>query len=103
MEQENTPVEQNTQPTPFENEPQKSTGPVVGIIIVITLLVIGALYVWQTKLPKEPADETLTPDAATQALEQQSTSTEPDAIEQDLLNTDLELNAGMESLLIEAE
>ena len=43
---------------PMQETPQKSVGPLVGIIIIVIVLVIGALYFWGTKINNEAAPET---------------------------------------------
>jgi uncharacterized protein HemX len=105
MNTNNTPV--GTTPSagtaPESNVPQeKSAGGLAGIIIVIVLLVAGALYVWQTKSqPEMPVD---TVDTVTSSLQTQGTSTEPDAIESDLMNTNIDsIDADMGALLIDSD
>ncbi len=82
----------------------KSSGPIIGIIVVILLLVGGALYVWKTKLADQFIPTPLpTTDAATSAFETVGTSTEPSDIETDLINTDLDdLDLDLGALLIES-
>lgn len=70
-----------------------SKGPVVGIVIVVALLVIGALYFWgarlneqQTPTPYIPGD-TAAPEQAW--LPPENTSDEAAAIEADLTATDM--------------
>jgi hypothetical protein len=80
----------------------KSSGPIIGIIVVILLLVGGAFYVWQTKLSNQTPPPLPETDQATAALETVGTSTEPNDIEADLINTDLEgLDLDLGALLIE--
>jgi len=40
---------------------QKSVGPVVGIIIIVIVLVIGALYFWGAQLNRQSPEDTSTP------------------------------------------
>jgi flagellar basal body-associated protein FliL len=63
-----------------ETEPKGSTGPLVGSIIIIIILVVGAIYFWGGKLNKT---EENAPAAASVST---STSDEPAALEQDLQN-----------------
>ncbi len=85
-------MEQNTPLTPT---PQQ--GPVVGIIVVIVVLIVGAFYfftqLWSVNAPVETA--TTTADATFAPV---SSSDDPDAIASDLQaedfsNIDAEMNA----------
>ena len=75
------PVEQNQ---PLGAEKESRVGPVVGIIIVVIVLVLGALYFWGQKLSNG------TGDALTETLNQQGVSDELNAIEADLGATVIE-------------
>ena len=50
-------MEENQNNTPVNPEPKpsgdKSFGPIIGIIIIIIMLVIGALYFWGNALNKQ--------------------------------------------------
>ena len=47
-----------SQTTPVSPAPEKSSaGPIVGTIIVIVLLALGALYFWGARLNRETPDE----------------------------------------------
>jgi len=76
-----------------EHEQGKQIGPVIGAIIIITILVIGGLYYWGAELNKqaEPSAEEIAAkvDHSTEALGTQGTSDEIAAIEEDLDLTDL--------------
>ncbi len=72
-------------------EPKGSMGPLVGSIIVIVILVIGAIYFWGEKLnTQEPIQET----PAAPALSQ---SDDVDSLETDLQNTP-DVQADIENL-----
>lgn len=45
---------------PIQETPKKSAGPVIGIIIIVIVLVVGAFYFWGAKLNNQsvPAPET---------------------------------------------
>ena len=78
-----------TTPLPRMPEHESKVGPIVGIIIVIIVLVIGALYFWGERLNKTESDSSQSisaevGDPAVGALEKQSTSDELSSIEQDL-------------------
>lgn len=97
-----TPTEQTF--PPHQNE-TKSSGPIVGIIVVVLLLVGGALYVWKMKQVEPlPVDTTpLVSDQVTKDLETIGTSTNPDDIENDLMNTNFDsLDLDLDALLIES-
>lgn len=93
--QPDMPEEMMKEESPHQNS---TLGPVVGTIIIVAVLVIGGLYYWGAQLNKQVAvDETVTgeqiaaePDASTEALGEQGTSDEVDAIEDDLNLTDLD-------------
>jgi hypothetical protein len=48
-------------PTPDQHDPSEksSSGPVVGIIIIVVLMIVGALYAWDqgTKTQHKPQDQ----------------------------------------------
>ena len=77
---------------------ESKLGPAIGIIIVIIVLVVGALYFWGQKISNEsppttersPATNTATSvDSAVQNLNTQSSSDELNAINNDLKSTTL--------------
>lgn len=72
MDQINTTIE--------GSEPKGGMGPLIGSIIVIIILVIGAIYFWGDKLNKQEVTESQ-PAAALGATDDTAT------LEQDLLNT----------------
>lgn len=87
------------------NKNPESAGPVLGIIIIIALLVVGGMFVLANRLavPALTADEIETaPDATTDALGTQATSTDLESIEADVNNTNLS-NLDAELGQIEAE
>jgi hypothetical protein len=75
---------------PIETTPKKSIGPIVGIIVIILLLVLGALYVWGGKLSKNEAPKATIENTGASA--ELSNSDEVDALESDLANTDLDID-----------
>ena len=91
-------MEPNTQTS--ENKP---AGPVIGAVIIILILVVGALYFWGAKLNKEanqtPEDILGGEDKTLEQLQTQSTSTEIGDIEADLNVTDLDnLDADLQNI-----
>jgi len=62
-------------------------GPIAGIVIVVIVLVIGALYFWGQRLNRE---ELLNNDPIVKNLQTQNTSDELSAIEDDLSATALD-------------
>lgn len=82
-------MEPNANQTP-ENKP---AGPVIGVVIIILILIVGALYFWGAKLNKEasrtPEDILNAEDQTLNQLQTQSTSTEISDINVDLNATDL--------------
>lgn len=46
---------------PMQGTPKKSVGPIVGIIIIVIVLVIGAFYFWGAELNQTPAPATASP------------------------------------------
>jgi len=79
------------------SEPQKkSTGAVIGSIIVIVVIIVGGLYLWGKQISEKRAQESMTPeqilsepDNSLNALQNQSKSDEVSDIEKDLNATDL--------------
>ncbi len=91
---------------PASPSPRRSpAGPLIGAIIVVFLLVLGALDYWGAQLAKREearsAEEIGTlPDPARDAIEVQGTSDEVGAIEEDLSATDL---SGLDAELLEID
>lgn len=93
--------ELNNNPMTPTNE--RSSGPVVGVVIIILVLVVGALYFWGAKLNKEQIQgaEKITnnADPVANSLRSQSQSDDLDSIQVDLQNTDLNsLDSDMENI-----
>ncbi len=95
-------TENRVPPTPSESS---AAGPIVGAIIIVAILILGGLYYWGAYLEERDranltAEDILNqPDAATDALRQQSASDEASSIEADLNATDLEnLTTDLESI-----
>ena len=87
-------------PSPTEPTQKNSAGPIIGTIIVIVLLALGALYFWGAQLnqqapddlPYIPGDESSMTDsrmAAPDWIPPSSNSDEAAAIEADLQATDM--------------
>lgn len=74
------------------NEPERKYGPLIGIIIIITLLVVGGFYLWGSQIAERANVETTeeVQDEMTETLREQSTSDEVNAIEGDLEATSIE-------------
>ena len=79
--------------------PQKSMGPMLGIVIIVILLVLGGFYFWGTQIKDRSQvqeveitaeDIANQEDTTLKNLQSQSTSDEIDDIEADLDATDLE-------------
>lgn len=73
-------MNQGMQP-PVEEKSSESKGPTIGIIIIILILVVGAIYIFTTReeTPTLPSD-----DVDVEAILDQDESTEMEAIEQDI-------------------
>lgn len=123
------PENQNTQPepvVPVETAPVQpetgksalaSSGPIIGIVVLVIALLLGALYLWSSMLvpaTTEPVVEetpvTTEPEEApvldpkTEAYGNTSASDEMTAIEADVESTDLEgLDAEMTAMEAEME
>jgi cytoskeletal protein RodZ len=111
MENENiTPEVATNEATPAPASPvvaeNKSSGALIGTIIVIVILVVGGFYLWNTRVQPKIEEKTVPPteqplgqqttedqasnaDPATTALAAQSSSDETASIEADLNATDL--------------
>ena len=76
--------------TPNMTPDKETKGPMVGIIIIIILLVVGGIYLWQSRTSPEVINITSTStDPATQQLGTQSTSVNLEDIEGDINATNL--------------
>ncbi len=70
-------------------EPEKkSNGALIGVIVIILILVLGGIYIWQSKVAKAPSD-TLTEEPTTED------SNELQNLEQELNTTDVEIGASV--------
>ena len=87
--------------TPNMTPDQETKGPLVGIVIIIILLIIGGVYLWQSRTAPETIPQTSTStDQVVEQLGQQSTSTDLADIEADVNATDLDsLDAEFDSSL----
>lgn len=111
--QTSEPVEQEVHITPESEEGHTSRGIIIGVLIIVLVVILGALYLWGRTLsqtetlsppPSRVNNEPETPrvDADIEILETLSNSDEISAIEADLESTDLNsLDSELES--IEAE
>lgn len=87
----------DTSPIQELEAPQtKSTGAIIGSIIIIVVLIIGGLYLWGKQIVEKETQSTMTPeqilsetDAVTDSLKNQGTSNKISDIETDLNSTDL--------------
>lgn len=84
-------------PVPELEAPQtKSTGAIIGSIIIIIVLIIGGLYLWGKQIVEKETQDTLTSeqilsetDTTIDSLKNQGTSSKISDIETDLNSTDL--------------
>ncbi len=81
----------------------RSSGPIVGVVVIILVLVVGALYFWGAELNKEQSQSAEKivngADPVTNSLRSQSQSDSVDSIQADLNNTDLDsLNSDIKNI-----
>lgn len=74
--------EQNQTPPVTQPAKQKSIGPVIGTVIIVIVLIIGALYFWGAKLNRDASPQELE-----ETMQPLSTSDSVDAIGADLSAT----------------
>ena len=91
------------EPNATQNSENKPAGPVIGVVIIILILIVGALYFWGAQLNKEanqtPDDILNAEDQTLNQLQTQSTSTEISDINADLNATDLNnLDADLQNI-----
>ncbi len=77
----------------MEPEEKKSNGALIGSIIIIVILIVGGIYIWQTKVQKaleqkRMESETVTPMDAN----------ELNALEQDINSTDTNVNIDLNTI-----
>lgn len=105
--EENTPVEEIEVSADTE---EKSTGAIIGVIIIVVLLALGGLYFLGQRVAK-PADKVLAPeeilsqpDVVIETLDNQGTSDKITDIQADLVNeSDFGNNLDIELGNIDAE
>ena len=64
-----------------------SSGPIVGVIVILVVIILAGLYFWGQR-GIENMDET-----NTEAITTENTSDDTDSIENDLNNTDVEVDS----------
>jgi len=95
--------ENNAPMQPIQPVNEKAVGPAIGVIIIILVLILGGLYFWGermnkgSEIPNPQVENSVTPDAQTQNLQQQSSSDDVNAIDADLTATDVN-NLGNETV-----
>jgi hypothetical protein len=91
----------NQMPPMYNDANQKSSGPLIAVIIILALIIIGGLY-----FLKERASQKVYPigttDTATNDLNKQSTSDDLNSIEKDLKSTNID-NLDQGAAAIEAQ
>ena len=70
---------------------KKSHGALIGSIIIIVILLIGGIYIWQSKI-KNAIEEKATQKQAAIDLENSQTSYELNSLEQEINATDTNIN-----------
>lgn len=104
--------EEETSAMPHDDKPEESSsGPLVGIAIIVIVLIAGGIYLWSTTFNQEEEAADQAPaveftnaetDAIVNQLNSQGTSDEVADIEADLNLTDLEnLDSELDDLLNE--
>lgn len=104
MENMNQQNETGFTPQPLsatQNQSESKLGPIVGIVIVVIVLIIGALYFWGAKLNNDNTTNGNTqPDQAVSQLQTQGAADTISAIETDLSATNLKgLDTGLQNEL----
>jgi len=92
-------------PNPQQPAPANSPGPIIGAVIVIVVLALGALYFWGARLNQEAPDELpfIPGDGTTESwMPPSSNSDEAATIEAELQATDMtgfeqQMNADLEA------
>jgi len=80
----------NQMPPISSIKPEKSSGPLIAVIVILALIILGGLYFLKTRSAQNPYAPTPTEDQITADLEAQGSSDDLDSIEADLnaTNTD---------------
>ncbi len=99
----------NEHPSEAPEEHHHGAGGIIGIIILVLLIALGGLYFWSMsdeapviEEPVQPAQPA--PDPVVEELMQMERSDELDAIERDLFRTDLDaIDADLDQLEMELE
>jgi len=89
---------ENNNPSGEENdtnsgaEAKDSTGPVIGLVVILAIIILGGLYFWSQRSGGEGsvADEAVITDEAVKAIDIQSKADDTASIETDLNATDIE-------------
>ncbi len=103
-----TPTSEEVPNTLQDNSPEQgSTGPIVGVAIIVILLIAGGIYFWNTTTKNsteqlQVIQSNEEADTIVNQLETQATSDEISSIEEDLGLTDFEnLDSELDALLNE--
>lgn len=82
---------------PLEQTPEhKKVGPIVAVLVVVLVLVIGALYIFASRMNQAPMDDT---SAATAMMETQQTTVTPVTnTSDDVTSIEADLNASVDGL-----
>ncbi|MFC1720990.1 hypothetical protein ACFL0K_01915 [Patescibacteria group bacterium] len=106
-EESTSPVASTTPETSMPEPEKKSIGQVIGIVVIIAVIIIGGLYFYGKSIYKSSpvvddnvtAEEILAqPDEELTSLEQQSASDSVGSIEEDLANSDFDIDAELEQI-----
>ncbi len=77
----------------MEPEEKKSNGAFIGLVIIIIILIVGGIYIWQSKVKSALKENTQTESVKTTA-----DSGELDTLEQDLETTDTNIDVDVNSI-----
>lgn len=84
--------------------PEKKTGPTIGLVIVVIIIISGGLYFWNKQTKTSDINETVLTEQEAMMIKKQGTSDEVNDIETDLGATNLDnLDEELNSIDVELQ
>ena len=87
------PITVNPIPTPVSPAPKKSLSHIIGVVVIVILLIVGALYIWGSKIS---TNDTAADEAQSQRMMASQTAPVSDSDDIDSIDQDLQATSSAE-------